>query len=650
MTSQQDVASPRSLAMTLLSRARKVIPKYGTKAVSSSDEAAFMYSYIMGLSILFQGRPCGPKVVGDAMRTLTRILKANDILGWIETCSDLRFELVRTGNLSGALLKAQKSQWLGSVVSLIQSAIPTGLIVHPSPFFNAVATFLGWLKRLPVCIRPAEEAVAEYYENDRRLSSVVFDENVYIPYLREIWNEWLGNFKLHSPFLPKHGSGSTADCGRIRSQKWDGLSWDTSARVCLRTSNLVPALDIPTAHPSRMAKVVFVPKQAGKDRAICMEPAWLQYLQQGVAGQLLDHIHDRRNPIHNMVDIYSQEKNRSLCARAHQLGLATIDLSDASDSVSWRLIGRLCRGLPIYRYLHGSRSTSTLIDGKISIFDKFAPMGSALCFPIECIVFASIVELAYRIQYDQASAGFQSGISIYGDDIICPAEVYHLVVDILNTLGFKVNDRKSFNSGPYRESCGVEYCYGAEVLSLKHPRSPLIPYKGMSPERIGMVSDLANSLLGHEYYAARIFLLKSYGEFSVRVGKRVLAFMDVMRFDDEHTMPIVAPYERRVWSDELQALGVHRTSIEASVSRAKNDYLDYQSRNVPLTRAQRISRQYPHRVRVHEKWSRDAIIALSRFGFWDLLETGDLETGGVCRTGRQRYRIRRKLDTTPTVI
>ena len=637
--------SPRSLALVLLERARVAMLSLKDYGSSVEDSIPFSYSFVLGLAILFQGQPCSPIVVGNAMRTLNRVLKANDLLGWVETCSNLRLALVREGRLDRAFLKAQRSPWSKSILALITSVHEIGFVIHPSPVFNSVVTFLGWLKRVPICIRPASEAVDEYYENDRRLSSINFDDNVYVPGLKEIWDEWLGNFKLRSPFLPMHGSGSTADCGRIRTQKWDGLSWDLVARVCLRTSDLQPALDMPVGNPSRIAKVVFVPKQAGKDRAICMEPAWLQYLQQGVACQLVDHMHHRSNPMSNMINIYSQERNRELCGRAYWDGLSTIDLSDASDSVSWRLLKRLCRGLPILRYLYGSRSFRTQIDGRVAAFDKFAPMGSALCFPIECIVFASIVELAYRIQCDRASNGFHSGIQIYGDDIICPAEVYHLTTDILVTLGFKVNTEKSYSSGNYYESCGMEYLYGALIKTIKHPRSLLSFSQEVSPEQIGLVSDLANNLLDAGYTAARIFLLKTFEKAYIRIGSQRLPFMESMEFGDGQTKPSSEPYTRRVWSDKLQASGEVRTTIEAVAKRAKNDYRDFQSRNIPLTRSQRISRKYPKFVRVHEKWSQKAVTFLSKFRHFELLETGDLQVGGSSRTGRVQYKVRRKFRT-----
>lgn len=637
--------SSRSLALVLLERAKTVISQNMARE-AADDKAAFALSFCMGLAILFQDRPCSPVVIGNAIRTLQRVISANDMMGWIETCSNLRLELVRAGRLDIALQRAVKSQWSKSVSKLIQSVYETGLVVHPSSIFNSITTFLGWLKRVPICIRPTAEAVDEYFENDRRISSISFDENVYVPQLRQIWNEWFGTFGLHSPFLPKHGSGSTADCGRVRSRKWSSLKWDVVARVCLRPTSLQRDLDLPIGNPSRTSKVVFVPKQAGKDRAICMEPAWLQYLQQGVARQLLDHTHHRMHPLARMVDIFSQERNRCLCAVAYEQQLATIDLSDASDSVSWRLIGHLCKGLPIYRYLFATRSSSTHIFGHLVRFDKFAPMGSALCFPIECYLFASIVELAYRIQYDQPSQGHLSGVSIYGDDIICPAMVYHLVVDILCSLGFKVNTSKSYSSGAYYESCGVEYCYGARIFTVRHPRSVLAVRQDVSPEEIGMVSDLANSLLDANYLAARLYLLKLYEDKSVCVGRKRLPFMSCMVFDSEHCVPVSEVYGRQVWSDKLQASGVIRTTVEAAARRAKSDYVDYQSRNLPLTRQQRISLRYPQRIPVHEKWSQKAVIFLAKTQQWDLLRDGDLRAIDISRTGRTDYKVRRRFITS----
>jgi len=609
---------------------------------SSLERRSFAFSYWVGVDILLQDRTCAPDVVGRFKQLLNNLLGSPlPLLGFIDACSAIREDLCQHGEWNGSRIRTLKHRWVGSLCSAIEFAYQGIPIVHPSRAFDQIVTFLGWLKRLPVCIRPVDEGVQDYIQNDTRLSSINFDDNVYVPGLREIWFEWFRSFELKPPFLPKHGSGSTADSGRVRAKKWAQLRSDTVARVCLRYADLTQVQLPPKGRPSRRSKVVFVPKQAGKDRTICMEPAWLQFLQQGIASQLIAHTHKRSHPLSRYVNIYSQEVNRCLCAQALWRNLATIDLSNASDSVSWRLIGALCKGLPIYRYLFASRSTSTLIEGTERIFDKFAPMGSALCFPIESFLFASVVELAYRIHYGKAGKGHLSGCSVYGDDIIVPVELYQLVIEILESLGFQVNTKKSFSSGIYRESCGVEYLDGVLINTIKHPRSHLFREKGVaSPDDIGMITDIANDLLRLGYRKARRRILKEYEGYVIRIGSRLKPFKDFLVWGDQGIISLNESLCDLRWDGNIQRWYRVQKSIQATPRSTRYDVVEYFHNRIGLSREERLRRRrcLPKSIDVDERWSEKGTIALLKLGHFDLLQEGDVRVVGSCGTGRLHYR------------
>jgi len=496
--------------------------------------------------------------------------------------------------------------------------------------------------------------VDEYYSNDRVLSSFDYDDNVYVKPLEAIWYSWLKNFQLREPFLPQHGPGATADCGKKhpRSRKWSSLAWDSVARVCFRLSSLEVALDLPVRPMTRTAKVRFVPKQAGKDRTICMEPAWLMYLQKGVASQLMKYTQGEKHPLSLLINFRSQDVNRRLCASAYQLGYATIDLTNASDSVSWRLIKRLCRRIPLLRYLYGSRSSATVLDGYTSTFDKFAPMGSALCFPIESILFASVVELAHRIHYGQASSGHFSGCSVYGDDIIVPAELNQLVVDILESLGFSVNTMKSYSSGGYYESCGVEYLHGVRINTIRHPRCLLGVTGQVSPEHIDKIIDMSNSLLQFGCFTARRRLLKFYSNEHLTYGNRTVPFLDLVVFDDRHCVPVIDTYRKGRYIKRWQRSFTTYWALEPVTDKSSCDFQQWKSQNCPRPRQQRLAHANGyeklefHYQRLnclpHARWTPKGVTFLSRFQHWDLLFEGDVKQAGSCRTGRFHYEWRKK--------
>jgi len=380
--------------------------------------------------------------------------------------------------------------------------------------------------------------------------------------------------------------------------------------------------------------VAFVPKQAGKDRTICMEPATLMYLQQGVLRQLQAYM--RRQPmLSKYTNLNDQTVNQTLCASAYTRRLSTIDLSDASDSVSWRLIGMLTKGMPIYRYLLGTKSThASVMERKIELV-KFAPMGSALCFPIETILFASIVECAYRLHFGKASEGQFSGCSAYGDDIICPEEIYHLVVDILTSLGFIVNESKSSSSGPYYESCGVEYLYGVKIETIRHPRAHLISHQVCSPEQVGLVTNLANTLLSFHSYTARRLFLKHQEGVLVQVGWKRYPLLSLVHFGDTGIIPVVPQYTTTQWHAHYQRAGQWGLNI---VSGNESSAYDYEEYNQKLK--ERLARPEPSHV-IHERFSDKGAISLLLLGHTELLETGDIEDVGSCRAGRLTCKVKR---------
>jgi hypothetical protein len=150
-----------------------------------------------------------------------------------------------------------------------------------------------------------------------------------------------------------------------------------------------------------------------------------------------------------------------------------MDLSEASDRVGLALVEELFGFNPQFlRYLRLSRSRFVqLPDGELVLLNKFASMGSALTFPVESMVFMTlVVTVLCRRRNDFSDRTIRSyrkrsdTLSIYGDDIIVPVDAFPDVAQSLTSLGMKVNDSKSFHSGDFRESCGVDAYRGWTVI------------------------------------------------------------------------------------------------------------------------------------------------------------------------------------------
>jgi hypothetical protein len=100
-------------------------------------------------------------------------------------------------------------------------------------------------------------------------------------------------------------------------------------------------------------------------------------------------------------------------------------------------------------------------------------MGSAMTFPIESMVFWTIVVMTVcrsRGEYLPTSEilkDLQEDASVYGDDIIVPVAYTQPVIELLELFGLKVNRAKSFTNSNFRESCGAEFYEGHDVTIVR---------------------------------------------------------------------------------------------------------------------------------------------------------------------------------------
>jgi len=154
--------------------------------------------------------------------------------------------------------------------------------------------------------------------------------------------------------------------------------------------------------------------------------------------------------------------------------LATLDLSEASDRVSNQLVRELTRYWPhLTDAVQATRSRRADVPGYgVQRLAKFASMGSALCFPMEAMVFLTIILRAISKELNtpvtrEFIKGLEGRVRVYGDDIIVPVEYVQSVVHELQAFGLVVNMNKSFWTGRFRESCGKEYYGGSDVSIVR---------------------------------------------------------------------------------------------------------------------------------------------------------------------------------------
>lgn len=206
------------------------------------------------------------------------------------------------------------------------------------------------------------------------------------------------------------------------------------------------------------------PKTALADRAIAIEASLNVYFQLAVGSTLRKRLAQRSLEINGIswnldtaADVHRKMARRSSIDDS----LATLDLSNASDTLCKELVRLLLRDTPLLALLEDLRSPKTFVDGKWILLEKFSSMGNGYTFELETLCFIAITEAALLLSGFPAVLG--KDFFVYGDDIIVATEGAEAVVAALTFCGFKLNGQKSFFTGPFKESCGEDFFDGEAV-------------------------------------------------------------------------------------------------------------------------------------------------------------------------------------------
>lgn len=331
-----------------------------------------------------------------------------------------------------------------------------------------------------------------------------------------------GKIRTHS-LMPKHGPGATAE--RISGNRKFALrSWHQRLEshfpldfyglsrpdLALQVGDSIEFSDPGSELPVR---VISVPKTLKTPRIIAIEPVCMQYLQQAVLGELVPLI--QSHPLSSgHVNFTSQTVNqREALDSSKTKRLATLDLSEASDRVALPLVELMLSHHPdLLDAVLAVRSLRADVPGKgvITLF-KYASMGSALCFPIEAMVFYTLVLLGIHKSHGTRPSfasirKYKKGVRVYGDDIIVPVEYVLPVMQTLEAFGLKVNAAKSFWKGNFRESCGVDAYNGYEVSPTYVGHLP--PTDRQCTQEIQSWASLCNHLWKRGYWRASEYCRK----------------------------------------------------------------------------------------------------------------------------------------------
>jgi len=369
------------------------------------------------------------------------------------------------------------------------SAFPT--------IIDAVRQICLAFKKLEIPCSPKREADAlenfiaiEHSFSEFQLSESDRQDFLYLSAV--LWDGIMADLRLDM-LVPRHGPGQTAD-KRVGNHKFVWRFWHE------RLEPFFPVMD--SAYPISLGygcnpiqelqeltflnendeipvKVTPVPKTLKGPRIIAIEPCCMQYAQQGIRDWLYTVI-ESFWLTGGRINFRDQQVNQALALSSSKDGrYATIDLSDASDRVPRDLALEMFSGNPALKSaIDACRSTrAKMPDGRvISPLEKFASMGSALCFPVEAMYFYTICVMALLKEQNLSVSQrnifrVSRDVYVYGDDIIVPTHSAETVLDYLQKYNCKVNTSKTFYTGKFRESCGVDAYngYGVTPVYVNQP-------------------------------------------------------------------------------------------------------------------------------------------------------------------------------------
>lgn len=234
--------------------------------------------------------------------------------------------------------------------------------------------------------------------------------------------------------------------------------------------------------------LLFVDKNFKTDRGISPQPFGNLILQRCDARQIRNKLrksglcldtapllHEELAKLSSQSDVYS-----------------TIDLSSASDTVSYELVKEI---LPFdwFDALSISRTRKTrVIDGETEVtydLEKFSAMGNGYTFELESLVFYSLCKAVIKLYGDKYNQ-----CSVFGDDIIISSSLSDILIRVLQDVGFKTNIEKTFITGPFKESCGKDYFDGHFVrpVYLKEPDN--------------------NEIVRYVYFLNRLYLISRFND------------------------------------------------------------------------------------------------------------------------------------------
>jgi len=317
-------------------------------------------------------------------------------------------------------------------------------------------------------------SVSEFKKTDSELPHLdLHRDGALLGRARAVVHLILGKCPGLDGLAPAHGPGSVA-WGR-RAEK---LSLSTSYHVLERVFRPIPwfrSLRDASANLDDVlgrdhqyvgfSRLAFVEKDSSGPRLIGLEPAEYMWCQQALKKWLYHHLEQVSPFSKGKINFTDQTINQSFTNDWRTYD--TLDMSSASDRVSYELVQFLFSKTKLWPYLQACRVPGILLpQGEVLFYKKFAPMGSAVCFPVEAIAFFALAVAALTLAGHSFLLALKS-VFVYGDDLITPHGYFPQLKESFEAVGLKFSEGKCCIHGKFRESCGRDAFDGVEVTPLR---------------------------------------------------------------------------------------------------------------------------------------------------------------------------------------
>jgi len=345
-------------------------------------------------------------------------------------------------------------------------------------------SYLYYKYELPYESETAQAVIESFVSNEVSLSLVKVDQRD--PVIRKARAFISRVFSGLDPrdIVPRHGPGAVATGENVVEKTRFRRVYRQLERVYPFTEymsySLSHVVDRYRSYPyleeleAGTAKVVLVPKDSRGPRLISCEPLEYQWIQQGLSREIVDRI-ESHWLTRGHVNFTDQGVNQRLALEGSRtLQWDTLDMKDASDLVSLELVTELFSGTMVLEGLLASRTPETkLPNGTLVQMRKFAPMGSALCFPVESMIFYALAVACLQVHSGYSPKRARESVYVYGDDIVVQRGNFPVLRREFERVGLRFNELKSATGEvPFRESCGVDAFKGVVVTPLR-VKSPM---------------------------------------------------------------------------------------------------------------------------------------------------------------------------------